>query len=1253
MKQLTVLPTILFTATLLGSLQTAASVAAQSTTKAQRQALKDLQSADKISKQRALLKLGDSRLESQELKPILALMKSPDPLVRAWSLRVLSKTAENSKDAFAKSHWPTLRACFTDPHPLVQELTAEVASRWPTPLRERLSELKGMLQSESQAVCITALKTIQKLGLQAGETAPLVFHKLSHSQPSVRRQAAKTLIVVAIHSPKVVVSLARKLTDPNRHVRALAAQTLVTMGPRAAPAIPVLEELLGSRFREFREHAIAAFVAIGERSRFPLKNRFRNSQGHTQRSAAEALVKLGGSADGFLEALESPDPELGRAAAYALAKMGARASSVRTELIQDMDDPELRASAIIALTGIRLEFPKHKAYIDSALKSKALPEQCMAVASLAPINSQTKAYLPQLKALTKNPAPSLRRALLETLPSAGFVASRSLLCAALTDSRTMKATADALCRGPKTWTRDPELPSLLVSAFDSVEDTESTLALIKAAAVLLKSGQRAPKGLIQKLLAMLTSPLPSVQSQAIVGLTALGADSQPALLKRAKQPDFDKHPAILRALWAVDQKSEGTLSKLEETLVNRREDMFEQALLSLCEHDWPSPKITAALKSIAPDNRQIIDEPLKAFAYFLWQTKSQRSNWIRQAWPALAAEPKIARAALVRLLQSSLKNQEVIHFLLAILPTLREFNVSESFAIKTLMQSPSRDDFQGMLCETITRLDPSQQHSLLKSFQRLQASSVEALIQALPELEQRSRALAMRLSEAGIKNHGLSSSGIRRLYSLTQSPDRSLKDWALARLKSASPEQHFETLNTWTHLDEGQFKTLLGLVNADPLAIEQALRQISSKTWVACSYFLRVSHHFQTQLKDPTACLDEKLQSRIPLVRDWAVKVLLQQKHAHALVNRSLLSKNNALVGVILRELKDNARSLQPYLKALQAKLKQPQQRSATLRLLSHSKPASMALQTNLDKLLESPLSVTEHSLVLDCLRHCPSTARCQRLLKILGHKDKSLRQSATSILAEWLTDRPSWWPRLMKCCQDPEWLRRAYAFKVLASIKLSKEPSKEASLSFSKALILGLKDSDARVRWSALGACDQLALTGEELFQATLKGLTDPDSDVQWLSLHTLRHHSSQRPAILNALKKTTLPETVRFVIEKSRRLRSLKAQGSDFEGWIVQGLALELCQKLAEEMPAGGIKEAPYLDSKHSCHALYKELKARACVVKYQYLDGRQVLTWSCRVLPPKSITSPEYYVDSTALIRQATKNVSRQSPRVIEDE
>ena len=120
--------------------------------------------------------------------------------------------------------------------------------------------------------------------------------------------------------------LIRAIRDENVEVRRLAMQALVEIGPRGNKAVPALIEAIHDPDLIVRKSALFSLRSIGP-------------------DAQVAMPTL-------IELLQSEDWEAGSIAALALGGIGPAAESAIPVLRAAVDNPNLRASAIIGLAGV-------------------------------------------------------------------------------------------------------------------------------------------------------------------------------------------------------------------------------------------------------------------------------------------------------------------------------------------------------------------------------------------------------------------------------------------------------------------------------------------------------------------------------------------------------------------------------------------------------------------------------------------------------------------------------------------------------------------------------------------------------------------------------------------------------------------------------------------------------------------------------------------------------------------------------------
>jgi HEAT repeat protein len=182
---------------------------------------------------------------------------------------------------------------------------------------------------------LSAVETLENMGLQGAPAIPALIGALNDPNPYVRWASARTLgrlaeredearkekkVPKGLEAPlkrlaDAVPGLARLLYDPNQGVRMAVATAIRRYGPRAAPVVPALRAVVGSDYDvEYRVAVMQALEGVGM-------------------AAVPALPAL-------VPALKDPDPRVREEAARVLGRFGRDARFALPALRRAFDDPD-------------------------------------------------------------------------------------------------------------------------------------------------------------------------------------------------------------------------------------------------------------------------------------------------------------------------------------------------------------------------------------------------------------------------------------------------------------------------------------------------------------------------------------------------------------------------------------------------------------------------------------------------------------------------------------------------------------------------------------------------------------------------------------------------------------------------------------------------------------------------------------------------------------------------------------------------
>jgi HEAT repeat protein/S1-C subfamily serine protease len=191
--------------------------------------------------------------------------------------------------------------------------------------------------------------------------APILLRVFRDGDETVelRLQALKALGQLGI-PPDVgdIPFLEKSLKLPDPEMRQLAVEGLGRLGEGAKPALPLLLGALKASDKATRMAAIRAIGAVGPEAKKAtpaLVQALKDADFEIGICAAAALIRVGEANEAvpFLrQALKNPGGDLRNKACMLLAGLGADAKSATNELIQALDDGDVRSAATEALVKI-------------------------------------------------------------------------------------------------------------------------------------------------------------------------------------------------------------------------------------------------------------------------------------------------------------------------------------------------------------------------------------------------------------------------------------------------------------------------------------------------------------------------------------------------------------------------------------------------------------------------------------------------------------------------------------------------------------------------------------------------------------------------------------------------------------------------------------------------------------------------------------------------------------------------------------
>lgn len=319
-------------------------------------------------------------------------------------------------------------------------------SHWQNLLAEHLDKEAD----EDKEECRRAAQALGQIGPAAEAAVPLLVRALQSPSVEVRGFAVDALGRIGQQPELVVPAIVAEADLPREHInyaplapfRCLAARALGRMGPGAAAAVPMLERALQNEDPLYR---VQAAWALWELAQHPqalptLRATLKSSDGDAAFEAAVALAQLGDAAQvaaaDLIQALDHPEADVRRAAAYALVPWGeTHLEAVATRLSQGA----FRAPAAATyLLGQYLDHLRPTVFYAAQLDAQQLA---------AAARPALRAAAPALVRLLEHPDPEVRQTAVQSLAQMGLLAAPFLLpCLSGDRGEVTAAAIDALTR---------------------------------------------------------------------------------------------------------------------------------------------------------------------------------------------------------------------------------------------------------------------------------------------------------------------------------------------------------------------------------------------------------------------------------------------------------------------------------------------------------------------------------------------------------------------------------------------------------------------------------------------------------------------------------------------------------------------------------------------------------------------------------------------------------------------------------------
>jgi len=256
----------------------------------------------------ALSKIDDERT----IEPLIAALKDKDPDVVWRAAAALGDKGDN------RAIEPLI-ATLKHKDLAVQHFVAAALVKIGEPAVEPL--ITVLKNTNSDAFRVKAITMLDKIGDKRAVEPLITVLKVADADTT---RTAAAIALGKIGDKRAVRPLITLLKDKDPEVQKLAAEALVKIG---SPAVKPLITRLKDKSDVMRVIVITVLGKIGDnRAVLPLIVAFKDESPSVQKSAADALVKIGAPAVKPLVALlKDKDPEVQKSAAEALERIGAPA----------------------------------------------------------------------------------------------------------------------------------------------------------------------------------------------------------------------------------------------------------------------------------------------------------------------------------------------------------------------------------------------------------------------------------------------------------------------------------------------------------------------------------------------------------------------------------------------------------------------------------------------------------------------------------------------------------------------------------------------------------------------------------------------------------------------------------------------------------------------------------------------------------------------------------------------------------------
>ncbi len=199
--------------------------------------------------------LAAEQLKDGAAVPVLeALLKSGGPPEPRWrAADVLGQIGPPARPA-----GPALVAALSDPDPTLRDVAVRSVGKLAPDVPGAVPKLVELFPD------VEAIRAVAQFRGAAAEAVPRLTELLTHENPRVRLNAARTLGKIGEPStPAVPALVGRMASDQDADVREHAAEALGDIGPAAAAAIPDLVKALADKAPNVRRDAVGALGHMG------------------------------------------------------------------------------------------------------------------------------------------------------------------------------------------------------------------------------------------------------------------------------------------------------------------------------------------------------------------------------------------------------------------------------------------------------------------------------------------------------------------------------------------------------------------------------------------------------------------------------------------------------------------------------------------------------------------------------------------------------------------------------------------------------------------------------------------------------------------------------------------------------------------------------------------------------------------------------------------------------------------------------